>query len=88
MLGSSTCVSAEGAPCKVTVAEADEIVTKCPELASGPTLESEGKQKKFKILQLTLQFSFKLQWINGITFTSKSELNQLWRKLDVQLCGT
>ena len=38
----STCVSAEGAPCKVSISEAQEIVKKCPELSDGPIIENEG----------------------------------------------
>lgn len=40
----STCVSADGAPCKVPISEAQEIVKKSPELTDGPGLESEGNQ--------------------------------------------
>lgn len=37
-------MSAEGAPFKVSIQEAQEIVKKCPEMVDGPHIETEGTQ--------------------------------------------
>ncbi|KZS19865.1 Inorganic pyrophosphatase/nucleosome remodeling factor subunit NURF38 [Daphnia magna] len=47
----STCVSADGAPCKVPISEAQEIVKKSPELTDGPGLESEVDKWHYTHLQ-------------------------------------
>lgn len=48
----STCVAADEAPFKVSVAEAEEIIKKIPAVAEGPVLESIGNF--FRLLSMNL----------------------------------